>query len=265
MSDIKLLQGDCLELMKYLPDKSVDMILCDLPYEVTSQNNWDKKLSLDQLWLQYSRIAKETTPIILFAQGRFTAELIMSNLQDFKYTLVWDKVLPSGFLNANKQPMRAHEDLVVFYSKQCTYNPQKIKGDKCHTRGRSVGKDSTGTNYGNYTFIDTYTDEKFPTSILSFSKPKASSATNTLHPTQKPVELLEYLLRTYTNEGDTVLDNCMGSGSTGVAAVNTNRNFIGMELDEGYFKIASERIEQAQKFPGTVYKKPKPTDSKKLF
>jgi site-specific DNA-methyltransferase (adenine-specific) len=262
MSNIKLLQGDCLELMKDLPDKSVDMILCDLPYEVTSQNNWDKKLPLDQLWLQYSRIAKETTPILLFAQGRFTAELIMSNLQDFKYTLVWDKVLPSGFLNANKQPLRTHEDIVVFYQSQCTYNPQKIKGNACHSRGYGVGSAGSGSNYNEYNMVETVGDDKFPTSVLSFSKPHASTA---LHPTQKPVELLEYLLRTYTNEGDTVLDNCMGSGSTGVASVNTNRNFIGMELDEEYFKIASERIQQAQKFPGTVYKKPKLSDSKKLF
>ena len=265
MSDVQLIKGDCLEKMKAIADNSIDLILCDLPYEVTSQNTWDVKLPLDDLWPQYKRIAKESAAIILFAQGRFTAELIMSNLTDFKYTLVWDKVLPSGFLNANKQPMRAHEDLVVFYSKQCIYNPQKIKGDKCHTRGRSVGNDSTGTNYGNYTFVDTHTDEKFPTSILTFSKPKASSATNTLHPTQKPVDLLEYLIRTYTNEDGIVLDNCMGSGSTGVAAVNTNRNFIGIELDEEYFKIASDRITQAKNFPGTVYRKPKPESIKKLF
>lgn len=265
MSDVRLLQGDCLELMQDIPDNSIDMILCDLPYEITANNPWDKRIPFNKLWPQYVRIAKETTPIVLFSSGRFTAELIMSNILDFKYTLVWDKVLPSGFLNANKQPLRVHEDIVVFYEKQCTYNPQKVKGDLCHKRGRSTGGSGTGTNYGNYTFVDTYSDEKFPVSILQYSKPKASSANNTFHPTQKPVDLLEYLIRTYTNEGDTVLDNCMGSGSTGVAAVNTNRNFIGMELQDDYYKIAKDRIEQAQKFPNTEYKKPIQSSNKRLF
>ena len=262
MRNIELWQGDCLELMDGIPDRSVDLILCDLPYEVTSQNSWDIKLPFDKLWHQYSRVAKETTPIVLFAQGRFTAELIMSNLQDFKYTLVWDKVLPSGFLNANKQPLRTHEDIVVFYQSQCTYNPQKVKGNACHSRGNGVGGSGSGSNYNEYAMVETIGDDKFPVSVLSYQKPHASTA---LHPTQKPVELLEYLIKTYTNEGDTVLDNCMGSGSTGVAAVNTNRNFFGMELDGEYFKIASGRIQQAQKFPGTVYKKPTASTNKKLF
>ena len=265
MDNIQLMKGDCLKLMQDIPDNSIDMILCDLPYEVTSQNSWDTKLPLDKLWAEYKRIAKDTSPIILFAQGRFTAELIMSNSDMYKYNMVWDKVLPSGFLNANKQPMRQHEDLVVFYDKQCTYNPQKVKGSFCHKRGRSNGSAGSGTNYGNYTFVDTYEDEKFPTTILTFSKPKASSAKNTYHPTQKPVDLLEYLILTYTNENDVVLDNCMGSGSTGVACVNTNRRFVGMELDDEYFRISQERIEQAERFPGTVYKRRTELSKKKLF
>lgn len=264
MNDVKLYHGDCLELMKDIPDKSIDLILCDLPYDCT-QNTWDSLIPFESLWVAYNRIVKDNGCIALFGQNLFTAKLILSNLTMYKYTLVWDKVLPSGFLNANRQPMRVHEDIVVFYKNQCTYNPQKVLGDKCHLRGRSTGNAGNGSNYGNYTFVDTYSNEKFPTSIISISKPKASAATNQLHPTQKPIELLEYLIKTYTNEGDIVLDNCMGSGSTGVAACNTNRNFIGIELDDNYFQIAKERIEQAQKFPGTEYKKPTASTNKKLF
>lgn len=262
MSDVKLMHGDCLDLMGSIPDNSVDMILCDLPYEVTAQNGWDKQLPLSKLWEQYNRITKDTSPIVLFSQGVFTAKLIFFNMSAFKYTLVWDKCLPSGFLNANKQPLRTHEDICVFYYKQCTYNPQKIKGDACHSRGNGVGNVGSGTNYGTYNMVETIGDDKFPGSILRYQKPHASVA---LHPTQKPVELLEYLIKTYTNEGDTVLDNCMGSGSTGVAAVNTNRNFIGIELDDEYFKSASDRIRLAQEHPDLQYKKPKPSDNKKLF
>ena len=171
----------------------------------------------------------------------------MSNKKMHRYNLIWDKVLPSGFLNANRMPLRDHEDIMVFYKKLPTYNPQKVKGTPCHKKGKSVGKmnDSMlqNNNYGNFKCVESNGDMKFPTSILKFQKPHPSKS---VHPTQKPTELLEYLIKTYTNEGDTVLDNCMGSGSTGVACVNTNRNFIGIELDNAYFEIAELRIKEAQ-------------------
>ena len=248
MSKYKLYQGDCLEVMKDIEDGSVDLILCDLPYGVT-RNHWDSEISLDSLWEQYTRIIKENGAICLFADGMFMAKLMMSNPKMWRYNLVWNKVLASGFLNANRMPLRSTEEVVVFYKKQPTYNPQKVKGNLNHSKGKAVGKSSddesqTNNNYGNYTIVDNNKelgDMKHPTSLLTFSKPHPSVMK---HPTQKPVELCEWLINTYTKEGEVVLDNCMGSGSTGVAALNTNRNFIGIELDEGYFEIAENRIEE---------------------
>lgn len=236
MSEVKLLYGDCLELMKDIPDKSIDMILCDLPYGVT-QNAWDKKIPLNILWEQYDRIIKVNGAIVLHCQQPFTAELIMSNKKMFKYCWTWYKKQCSGFLNAKKQPLRNCEDIAVFYRKQCIYNPQMRKGKPQlkNTGGKS-------TNYNDFTFQPHISEFYYPTTMLEFPLPRFKNG----HPTQKPVPLLEYLIKTYTNEGETVLDNCMGSGSTGVASVNTNRNFIGMELDENYFKIAQERISKAQ-------------------
>lgn len=236
MSEVKLLYGDCLELMKDIPDKSIDMILCDLPYGVT-QNAWDKKIPLNMLWEQYDRIIKVNGAIVLHCQQPFTAELIMSNKKMFKYCWTWYKKQCSGFLNAKKQPLRNCEDIAVFYRKQCIYNPQMRKGKPQlkNTGGKS-------TNYNDFTFQPHISELYYPTTMLEFPLPRFKNG----HPTQKPVPLLEYLIKTYTNEGETVLDNCMGSGSTGVASVNTNRNFIGMELDENYFKIAQERISKAQ-------------------
>lgn len=242
-------QGDCLELMKSLNDNSVDMILCDLPYGVT-RNSWDSQISLDKLWAEYKRIAKPNAAICLFCDGMFMAKLMISNPSMWRYNLVWDKVLPSGFLNANRMPLRKTEEIAVFYSKQPTYNPQKTKGKANHSKGKAVGKTSsdetqTNNNYGNYNIVDNNEvlgDMKHPTSLLTFSKPHPSVCK---HPTEKPVELLEWLIKTYTNENDIVLDNCMGSGSTGIACLNTNRNFIGFELDEKYFEIAEKRLEDA--------------------
>lgn len=236
----KLLNGDCLKLMNNIPDKSIDMILCDLPYQRT-QNQWDIMISIDKLWEQYNRIIKDNGCIALFSDGMFMAELMLSNKKMWRYNLVWDKVLPSGFLNANRMPLRSHEEICIFYKKQPTYNPQKVKGKPNHSKGKP--KEYENNNYGDFDFVDNSKelgDMKHPVSILRFSKPHPSVS---VHPTQKPVELCEWLIKTYTNEGDLVLDNCMGSGSTGVACANTNRNFIGMELDEGYFGIAKERIE----------------------
>lgn len=238
----KLLHGDCIELMRSLPDKSIDMILCDLPYQRT-KNSWDTIIPFDKLWEQYERVIKDTGCIALFSDGMFMAELMVSNKKLWRYNLVWDKVLTSGFLNANKMPLRSHEEVCVFYKNQPTYNPQKVKGLPNHSKGSP--KTNSNNNYGDYGWVDNSSelgDMKHPKSIISISKPHPSTM---VHPTQKPVELMEWLILTYTNTGDTVLDNCMGSGSTGVAAVNLNRHFIGMELDENYFNIAQSRIDGA--------------------
>ena len=233
MQKNELMQGDCLELMKEIPDKSIDMILCDLPYGVTARNKWDCVIPFEKLWEQYARVIKENGAIVLTATQPFTTDLIQSNRKLFKYSLVWSKSQVTGFLNAKKQPLRSHEDILVFYNKQPTYNPKMVKGKRVL---KSTGGDST--NYGKFTYKPHYSEWYYPKSIIEIPQKRFKGG----HPTQKPVALLEYLIKTYTNEGELVLDNCMGSGSTGVACVNTNRRFIGMELDETYFNIAKERI-----------------------
>lgn len=240
---VQIYQGDCLELMKDIPDGSVDMVLCDLPYGVTA-NRWDSTIDTGVLWREYSRIVKERGAIILFGQGMLTADLMKSNPKIWRYNLVWEKTQPTGFLNANRMPLRSHEDILVFYRKLPEYHPQKTNGNprKVSTAENKRNCIKT-TNYHEHRLHSYDSTERYPTSILKFPKDIQKSA---LHPTQKPVALLEYLIRTYTNEGETVLDNCMGSGSTGVACVNTGRNFIGMELDPGYFETAKRRIEEAQ-------------------
>ena len=233
MIDIR--QGDCLELMKDIPDTSIDMILCDLPYG-TTKNKWDSVIPLNKLWKQYERMIKDNGAIVLFNQMHFYAELVHSNLKLFKYEWIWQKDNGTGFLNAKKMPLKIHENILVFYKKLPLYNPQMRTGFKPYKckQGRH------STNYGAYEpgHITESNGERYPIDIIKFKKDSG------LHPTQKPVELLEYLIKTYTNEGETVLDNCMGSGSTGVACINTNKNFIGYELDEHYFQIAKERLEQ---------------------
>ena len=239
-----LLQGDCLELMKDIPDKSIDLILCDLPYG-TTRNSWDEVIPFDKLWAQYNRIIKDNGAILLFAQGKFYVNLVNSNMKMFRYDLVWDKELVSGFLNAKRMPLRRHEQVAVFYKHLPTYNPQFTQGKPLHSKGTSYKeKELTNNNYGDFKATDddrAGSTEKYPTSIMKFQKPHPSVC---VHPTEKPVALLEYLVKTYTNEGDVVLDNCMGSGSTGVACQNTNREFIGMELDEDCYKLACERIKK---------------------
>lgn len=241
MSDVTLWRGNCLELMKDIPDKSVDMILCDLPYGAT-MNKWDSVIDFDELWTAYKRIIKNNGAIVLFGQGLFTAELACSNKEMFRYRLVWEKTKAGGFLNARRMPLQAHEDISVFYKKLPTYNPQMETGKPYAKRAVTNGD---GGCYGKFDRVgqtNINNGTRFPRSVLRFSNDNY----NSIHKTQKPVQLLEYLIRTYTNEGETVLDNCMGSGSTGVACVNTNRNFIGIELDENYFQIAKNRIEETQ-------------------
>lgn len=239
---IDLRHGDCLELMKDIPNKSIDMILCDLPYG-TTQNKWDSVIPLDELWKEYKRIIKDNGVIALTSQGIFTAKLMLSNEKWFKYKLVWVKSKATNFLNAKKQPLRKHENICVFYNKQPQYNPQMTEGEPYD---KGVRKNQLTGSYGDFNPVHVKSEGmRYPTDVVYFKT--AESEGKVYHPTQKPVSLLEYLIKTYTNERETVLDNCMGSGSTGVACINTNRNFIGMELDENYFNIAKERIESHKK------------------
>ena len=235
---IDLKHGDCLELMKSIPDGSVDMILCDLPYGTTACK-WDSIIPFEELWKEYCRIIKDDGAIILFGSEPFTSILICSQISLFRYDLIWDKQKGCDFLNANRKPLKSHENILVFYKKSPTYNKQywystpykKINGNK---KRSSVYHDSHDVD------TESTDGKRNPLSILSFSRDG-----NRVHPTQKPGALLEYLIKTYTNEGEIVLDNCMGSGSTGVACVNTNRRFIGIELDDKYFEIAKQRINAA--------------------
>lgn len=231
---IQLMQGDCLELMKSIPDASVDMILCDLPYG-TTQNKWDSVIPLDLLWAQYKRICKGA--IVLTAAQPFTSELICSNRRDFCYCWYWRKNRATNVLNAKKMPLRDTEEIVVFNVGKKVYNPQGLVFAPEQSRNSSRDSD----NYGAGTtkkYIREYTN--YPKQTLEFDVVQKA-----IHPTQKPVALMEYLIKTYTDDGDVVLDCVMGSGTTGVACVNTGRNFIGIEMDEKYFQIAKDRIEVA--------------------
>lgn len=242
-----LMQGDCLDLMASIPDGSVDMILCDLPYGTTACK-WDVVIPFEQLWEAYWRIAKPNAAVVLFGCEPFSSALRMSAKQFFKYDWIWEKNIPVGFLNAKHQPMRNHEIISVFYSGRPVYHPIKEPRETPIKPG-TVLKNYPDKNrsHGTYKEVTTELSElRYPTTIKKFAVDKSGRK---LHPTCKPVPLLEYLIRTYTNEGDIVLDNCMGSGTTGVACVNTGRNFIGIEKDPGYFEIAKKRIEEAQQMP----------------
>lgn len=242
MKDIELWYGDCLNLMNNISDKSIDMILCDLPYGTTNCR-WDSIILFDKLWEQYNRIIKDNGAIVLFAQTPFDKVLGASNLEMLKYEWIWEKTAATGHLNAKKMPMKAHENILVFYKKLPTYNPQMSEGHKpvnsytkyisTQNKTEIYGNCKTEVNGGGST-------KRYPRSVLTFASDKQTCC---LHPTQKPVALCEYLIKTYTNEGEVVLDNCMGSGTTGVACVNTGRRFIGIELDNKIFEIAKERIE----------------------
>ena len=236
---IDLKQGDCLDIMQGIPDKSVDMILCDLPYG-TTRNRWDSVIPLDKLWEQYNRIAKDDAAIALHCMQPFTTDLISSNRRHFKYMWYWDKHLKTGFLNAKKQPLRQMEEIAVFYKKQPVFDPP-LKRRDVHLRCKA-GR-AASTCYGRQDRrIVTETDEYCATTLIT-DYPKEIFRSG--HPTQKPVALEEYLIRTYTRPGDIVLDNCMGAGTTGVACVHTGRQFIGIEMDREYFLTATKRINEA--------------------
>ena len=225
-----VINGDCLEVMKEIDAESIDLILCDLPYGAT-QNKWDVVIPPVPLWEQYERIIKPNGAILLFGQDKFTATMMLSNPKLHRYNIIWDKVLKSGFLNAKKMPLREHEDIMVFYKSPPPYNPQMVKGEKNHSKGRAVGKQAedihSNRSYGNYTLVQSSdSDMKYPASIWSFPKPHPSVA---LHATEKPVELLRYIIRTYTNPGALVLDNCCGTGATLIAAKLEGRQYIGID------------------------------------
>lgn len=236
VGDATAILGDCLQVMDAIADKSVDLVLCDLPYG-TTQNKWDSVIPLDAIWTAYKRVIKPNGVIVLTAAQPFTSAVVMSNPHMFKYQWVWDKSQVTGFLNAKKQPLRRHEDVLVFYERQPTYNPQFTEG-----AAYKINRKHSTTNYGTQTENSTESDgRRYPTSVLSIPQPREVGG----HPTQKPVALMEYLIRTYTDVGATVLDNTMGSGTTGVACVNTGRKFIGIEKDNGYFGIAKSRLADA--------------------
>ena len=231
----KLLQGDCLELMKDIPDDSVDMVLTDPPYGTTACK-WDSIIPFEPMWERINKLIKPNGAVVLFGSQPFTSALVMSNVKMFKYEWVWNKSLAGNGILAKKQPLKIHENVVVFNSN--IYIPEMRKGK---ARWKGGIKDKHGT-FSNAEAPKVWSDEYYPTSIIDISG--AGMRSGRVHPTQKPVALLEYLIKTYTNEGETVLDFTMGSGSTGVAAKNLNRNFIGIELDPDYFKIAKKRINE---------------------
>jgi len=236
----KIIQGDCLEVMKDIPDKSIDMILCDLPYGTTACK-WDTIIPFEPLWEQYKRIIKDNGAIVLTASQPFTSALVMSNIKMFKYELIWEKEKMTNFMLVKKQFGKIHENICVFYKQQPVYNPQKVpvsqnKIDKRKNFNQVIKKDGVIPEMigGHFNKDD---GTRYPDSVLYFARERTS-----LHPTQKPVALFEYLIKTYTNEGDLVLDNTAGSGTTGVACKNTNRNFILIEQDEKYCEVIKERV-----------------------
>lgn len=238
----EIIHGDCLEVMRQFPDKSIDMILCDLPYGTTACE-WDSVIPLEPLWEQYERIIKDNGAILLFAQTPFDKVLGCSNIKNLRYEWIWEKEQGTGNLNANKMPLKKTENILVFYKKLPTYNPQMTEGS-AYTRKRNYNDNEifgkTGTKDG---YVTKNTGIRYPTNLIKFNRELGDR----LHPTQKPVALCEYLIKTYTLPGEIVLDNCIGSGTTAIACINTGRNFIGIEIDEKYVKIARERIEKHKK------------------
>lgn len=236
--DARTALGDCIDIMRDLPSGCIDMVLCDLPYGCT-RNSWDTAVPFGELWDAYGRVVKPDGAVVLFGSGMFTADLMASNRGMWRYNLVWNKTTPTGFLNAKRMPLRSHEDICVFYRRPPKYNPVMTKASRKVSSAASKRGSRAAASYGAYGRTGYDSDERYPTSVLEFATDKQREA---LHPTQKPVALLQLLVRMYTDEGDTVLDNCMGSGSTGVACIRTGRRFVGIELDDGYYAAATRRI-----------------------
>lgn len=247
MIDLRL--GDCLEVMKEIPDGSIDLILCDLPYGTTN-NKWDSVIDLEKLWSEYKRVIKINGPIILFADQPFTTNLISSNLKMWRYNFVWDKEVRTGFLNAKKMPLKQTEDICVFYKKLPTYNPIMTEAKKENIR-HNFKDCSVSSNYQNKKGMhskDYDGTKRYPVNIIKHNrKQKECHPRKILHPTQKPVGILEYLIKTYSNENELVLDNTMGVGSTAIACINTNRKFIGIELNEDFYNLAKKRVEEKKR------------------
>lgn len=234
----RVIEGDCLKVMAEFPSKSIDMILCDLPYGMT-QNHWDSVIPLDELWENYERIIKDTGVIALTAQGLFTARLMLSNEKLFKYKIVWVKSKPTNFLNAKKQPLRKHEDICIFYKKQPSFNPQMSKGEPYN---KGYRKDQFTGSYGDFKTVEVKSNgERYPADIVYFKT--AETEGPVYHPTQKPIELGRYLIRTFTQEGNVVLDNACGSGSFLVAAVLEGRKYIGIEKNQEVYLFKKKRID----------------------
>ena len=231
----KIYNEDCLEGMKKIGDKSIDMILCDLPYGTTTCK-WDSIIPFDKLWLQYERIIKDNGAIVLFGSQPFTSQLINSNIKDFRYEIIWEKEQATNFVFVRKQIGKVHENICVFYKKQPTYNPQMREGKMIKYSG-SVNQVNSHNQIISGERKIKESDKRFPVSVVKFNRDRTK-----LHPTQKPILLLEWIIHTYTNEKEVVLDNCMGSGSTAIACINTNRQYIGFELDNTYYNLANERI-----------------------
>ena len=241
----EILLGDCLELMKDIPNGSIDMILADLPYG-TTQNKWDVIIPLDKLWEQYERIIKDNGMICLTSAEPFTSTLITSNKKLFKYDLIWDKKLSSGFLNAKRMPLRRHEQILCFYKKLPIYNPEMVTRGKVRKKGITTETGKHTSNYGKFENSVVENNEYYPTSIIEVSN---ANRKDKLHPTEKPLELFEYLIKTYTNENDLVLDNTAGSGTTAIACLKTNRQFIVMEKEQKYYDIILKRVADFNKNP----------------
>ena len=245
MDDITLIKGDCLEEMQKLPDNSIDCIICDLPYNMTKMN-WDSLIPFDKLWEQYNRIIKPNGNVVLFSAGLFTLSLIQSNLKNFRYKLIWKKNVPTGMASAKYRPMKYYEEICVFGNSKSIYNPVMKErvgvGKACYKYDHYCGDN-------NHIQVDKQKkrydpDWVQPSDVLEFNV--VPNRNGKLHPTQKPVELLEYLIKTYSNEGDVILDNCMGVGSTAIACMNTGRKFIGIEIDDIYFDKANTRIKNSK-------------------